>query len=1085
MLNIYRASAGSGKTYRLTQDYIHLLFDPTRDHVHRRILAVTFTNKATDEMKTRILHELYALASHAESDYRNQLVKRFLLSAESVDEKALRILIQILHDYSAFQISTIDKFFQQVIRAFARDIGVHGGYNLQLDTDETLSQAVDNLFLELSDKENEQLLKWLTKYAEDRIENSESWDTHESIYALGKEIFKESYQYKAEETNRKLHDREFLSEYRTKLRNIQSEYDDKVKALVANITDLISSVGLTTDSFKGGTRSAMNWIGKFAEGKYELKDTFVAMGETVENCYAKSTPKDTVAAIERIYHSGLQQGIQQLTEWLRNDIVRYNSAGIILKHINTLGILTDLAMQIRKLTSEQNTMLLSDTNMLLNRIIDESDTPFVYEKTGIHIDNYMIDEFQDTSVLQWKNFFPLIDNSLSSDKFNLVVGDVKQSIYRWRNSDWKLLDEQVLTDFRPEQIHEEELDTNWRSDRYIVELNNSFFRMGAWLLQKKMNNDLNEVLPVYPRLESLTRKIEHAYSNVAQKTKPKAGEGYVKFEFIATDDTEEKWVQKSLLRLPAILEDIQERGYQPSDVGILVKTNREAMSVTRTLLSYKTTEAAREGFVYDVMGNEGLQIAGSHAVRFIMGLLRLFVHPTDVLQSTIVRYEYARAEMKMTGNEALNLCFDGIGNDLAGLMGADRHAGLMALRNVSLFGMTEGIIALFDIGNWPGEAVFVQAFQDVVFKFSTNRSVDLYSFLKWWDKNGDKQCISSPDQQNAFRVMTIHKSKGLDFKVVVMPFCEWDFEKSSRGNIRNILWCETQEAPFNELSLLPVEYNKTLGKSIFAENYYNEQMHQFIDNLNVAYVAFTRARHELICMLPAPKKEPESENDLKSLSSLIYFSLSHPELQPAEIPCVQTAELVFEAGKALWSNTKPARKKGEKANISVYPTAGTEGRLRIRHFGENYFEGEGEITDNRLNYGILMHEILNMIREKSDQEKAVLRMISEGRIDSHDALQIRTDLEKFWQMPGVENWFGPDLQIMNEVTILTPGGNVYRPDRVIIKGKKATVVDYKFGKREKEAYIEQLKEYQELIKSMGYETDGYLCYISLGKVTKL
>lgn len=646
-----------GKTHRLTGDFMQLLFSRNNEHTYRKILAVTFTNKATDEMKSRILKELHILSTGQKSDYRADLMAKYKLTAEAVDHRARKILIAILHDYSSFSISTIDKFFQQVIRAFAREIGVQGGYNLELDSDTTLQQSIDNLFHDLNLEDNKQLLTWLTNFAEERIEQSESWNPRKNIESLGKEIFKESYQNKAEETNRKLHNREFLTAYRAKLRRIQSDFDEKVKALSNKTLQLIASAGLTPDSFKGGSRSGMKRLEKYVVGNYELKDTFVAMGEAVENCYAKSTPKGVIAAIESIYNYGLLQSIQQLTEWLRDDIVFYNSAGIILKYINTLGILSDLAMQIKKLTDEQNTMLISDTNMLLNRIIDNSDTPFVYEKTGININHFMIDEFQDTSVLQWKNFLPLITNSLAADNFNLVVGDVKQSIYRWRNSDWKLLDERVLNDFRPEQITEISLDTNWRSDKNIIAFNNDFFQAAAILLQHKLNATLEPVLGVYPDLKKHTHRILHAYSHLKQETSPKAGIGHVKMTFIDRDENENGWKNESLKRLPALLENLQERGYQPCDVAILVKKNAEASDVIHTLLSFKSSGEAREGFSYNVMGSEGLLIASASAVRFITSMLKLMLNPADSISRTVLNYEYARAVLQLPTSEALNACF--------------------------------------------------------------------------------------------------------------------------------------------------------------------------------------------------------------------------------------------------------------------------------------------------------------------------------------------------------------------------------------------------------------------------------------------
>ena len=1086
MLNIYRASAGSGKTYRLTQDYIHLLFDPYKERAHRRILAVTFTNKATDEMKTRILKELHALSQGEKSDYREGLMAKFRMDNEAVNQRAKHILTTILHDYSSFSISTIDRFFQQVIRSFARDIGVHGGYNLELDYSSTLEQSVDNLFLDLSKDENKQLLQWLTSYAEERIEQSENWNMRGNIMELGKEIFKESYQHKAEDTNRKLHEREFLNNYRKSLRGIKTSFESKVKQTATDGLNIMARNGLTHEDFSYKTT---NTLEKLIKGKLEISNRFISFADDVRNCYTKSKPQDIKNAIESAYQGGLQKCFIQLVELFQIDIVTYNSAVMVMKHINTLGILSDLAVQIKKLTDEQNTMLISDSNMLLNKIIDNSETPFVYEKTGIHIDNFMIDEFQDTSILQWKNFHPLISNSLSAGKFNLVVGDVKQSIYRWRNSDWKLLDEQVLTDFRSEQIHEENLETNWRSDKNIVDFNNSFFLRAARLLQTKLNENLKAVLPLYPSLDTLTTKIEHAYANIHQHTSPKAGIGRVQVNFIERDENEDGWKAESLNRLPAMLEDLQERGYRPADIAILVRTNREEQDVIHKLLNYKTTAEAKSGTCYDIMGNEGLLIGSAASVRFILGILQLFVNPTDSIQRTIVNYEYARGKQNKAENEALNACFTNVtseSNEFSLLFTGVETETLNKVQHSSLYDMVEQIISLFGIGTWHNEAVFVQAFQDVVFRYTTGKTADLNSFLAWWKKNGVKQCISTPDNQSAMRIMTVHKSKGLDFKVVIMPFCDWDLD----SRMRNILWCEPTVAPFNELPLLPIEYGVKLGQSIFAENYFDEQMHVFIDSLNVAYVAFTRAKNELICIAPASKKEPESLDKINSLSALLTacFSVKTPGLD-TEIISLSTPfneeTKLFELGEptlAVYQN-KPNTDINEK--IIVYPSVSSTDRLRIRHQSMDYLLENQHLTDSRLNYGIIMHDILKQITHKSDQSNAIRDLVRSGRISEEESKTVEQEMQHFWNLPDTENWFANDIRVLNETTILIPTGEQYRPDRVVIRGKEAIIVDYKFGEKESKTYLQQVKQYMNLITEMGYQTTGYVCYVSLRKVERV
>ena len=1086
MLNIYRASAGSGKTYRLTQDYIHLLFDPQKERAHRRILAVTFTNKATDEMKSRILKELHALAQGFASDYRVDLMAKFHMDEQTVNERAKHILTNILHDYSSFSISTIDRFFQQVIRSFARDIGVHGGYNLELDSSSTLEQSVDNLFLDLSKAENRQLLNWLTEFAEERIEQSENWNMRGNIMELGREVFKESYQHKAEDTNKKLHEREFLTNYRKSLRKIKIDFEAKVKLVASEGMRIMARNGLTHEDFAYKTT---NTLEKIVGGKFEISNRFIGFATDVSNCYTKTKPQDVKSAIESAYQNGLQKCFVDIVELLQVEIITYNSAILVLKHINTLGILSDLAVQIKKLTDEQNTMLISDTNLLLNKIIDNSDAPFVYEKTGIHVDNYMIDEFQDTSTLQWKNFQPLLDNSLSAGKFNLVVGDVKQSIYRWRNSDWKLLDEKILTDFRPEQLHEENLETNWRSDKNIIDFNNSFFYRAAQLLQSKLNENLQAVLPVYPSLETLTHKIEHAYANIHQQTSPKAATGRVQVSFIPRDENEDGWKAESLERLPAILEKLQAQGYRAADICILVRKNDEEQQVIHKLLNYKTTTDAKPDYCYDIMGNEGLLIGAAASVRFVLCVLQLFVNPTDSIQQTIVNYEYARGRQNKSENEALNACFSTIPKDenvFSPLFSSVENNQLYALQHSSLYDMVEQIISLFGVGAWHNEAVFVQAFQDVVFRFSNNKTADLNSFLTWWKKHGEKQCISTPDNQNAMRIMTVHKSKGLDFKVVVMPFCDWDID----SRMRNILWCEPTVAPFNELPLLPIEYGSKLGNSIFAESYFDEQMHQYIDSLNVAYVAFTRAKNELICLSPAPKKEVEGLDKINSLSTLLTtcFQVNTPGLDAQFIPLTNSfneQEKLFELGEPTQAvyRDKPSTDINEKVNN--YPSVSSSDRLRIRHQSLDYLLENQQLTDSRLNYGIIMHDILKQITHKSDQQNAISDLVRSGRISEEESKTVEEELQHFWNMPETENWFSPDTRVLNETTILIPTGEQYRPDRVVIRGNEATIVDYKFGDKESKTYLQQVKQYMNLIAEMGYSTSGFVCYVSLKKVVQV
>ncbi|OJV44835.1 MAG: hypothetical protein BGO29_07910 [Bacteroidales bacterium 36-12] len=1082
MLNVYKASAGSGKTFRLTKDYIHLLFKSEKPNSHRNILAVTFTNKATEEMKSRIIHELFLLSTGAESPYRADLMKSESISAEAVNNKAKQIIIQILHDYSSFSINTIDSFFQRVIRSFARDIGINGGYNLELDIDTMLNQAVDNIYVDLSEDDNKQLLEWLTNFSEELIADGKNWNTRYNILELGYEIFKESFQHKATETNKKLHDREFLNKYKRDLYAISKDFINNAQKISEDAIAIIKSNGLEFEDFSGGSRSSIKQFVKALNEDFKITNTFRNMSDDVTKCYADKSNSQIKSAIINAYTNGLQSKMLELIEHIDSNIYKYNTAKIILRHFNTLGILSDLAMQIQKLTVGQNIMLISDSNLLLNKIIDGSDAPFIYEKTGLMIDHFMIDEFQDTSVLQWDNFLPLIKNSLSSGYNNLVVGDVKQSIYRWRNSDWKLLDNQIYNDIEKDYIREENLDTNWRSDKNIIDFNNNFFKTSSNKLQELLNQKIDEVVESMPQLTQLKEKITHAYKETEQKVSSKAKEGAVKFLFIDKDDSEDSWKEKSLEILPGILEDFQARGYKPCDIAILVNKNDEARQVVQKILQYKQSSDAKPEFSYELMGTEGLLVESALSVQFLLGILKLLIDPKDEIQRIIVNYEYAKNVQKLANNDALKVAVNCKYDDqvISALFSKETNELLLKYRQLSLFELIEKIIALFGLVEWNNESVYIQAFQDIVFKFVNSKTSDINSFLQWWSKNGTKATISTPENEKAFKIMTIHKSKGLEFKAVIIPFCDWELNKG-----RKIMWCETQEAPFNQMPLMPVQFTSILGESYFAEDYYNEMMHLYIDSLNLAYVAFTRPKSELIGISPLPKtSKKDGTITINDLSSLLYTCFNDSQ-ENIFTDNFKSEENTFELGKLSVISQKKSTENQYTDNKNHYPICDFANRLKLKHKIGLFNRDEIDITETPLDYGNLMHEIFCRIQKPMDHQSIIPDFISEGRVTEEESFKISDDIDAFWKLPKVSEWFRDGVEVLNETTILTPEGHHYRPDRIILDGKEATVIDYKFGEQKLQSHNKQVRDYTLLLNSMGYDTKAYLCYVKLQEIIEV
>ena len=456
-LEIYKASAGSGKTFRIVREYLKMVFQ--RPGAYRNILAVTFTNKATAEMKDRILNDLSLLDSGKPSAHLEYLKLEFRKSEEEIRKTAGTILRLILHDYSRFSVSTIDSFFQRVIRAFSREMRLNASYRTELDTQLVLEEAVDRLFLEIDN--NPSLKTWMLEYADENLKEGKTWNFREDLTRRGAELFKEEFKLFSEPLLQKLADKNYLTKYNQQLRVVLDHYEDKLKDFGKQGLALIASHGLTVEHFPFGKGSFANHFNKLANGNFETPGIRAqgACNNLDVWSKAKEKPelKDKIAAV---YHGGLNSLLVNSIETMKTEGIAANSAKAILANLFSFGLLTDIALKVQEVSKEKNLLLLNDSAQLLRRVIAGTDSPFVYEKMGSVYRNFMLDEFQDTSRLQWDNFKPLIENSLAEDHRNIIEGDVKQSIYRWRNGDWNLLSTQVEEDLSHFGTSAVSLDTN-------------------------------------------------------------------------------------------------------------------------------------------------------------------------------------------------------------------------------------------------------------------------------------------------------------------------------------------------------------------------------------------------------------------------------------------------------------------------------------------------------------------------------------------------------------------------------------------------------------------------------------------------
>ncbi|MDR1980955.1 MAG: UvrD-helicase domain-containing protein [Tannerellaceae bacterium] len=1073
MLTVYRASAGSGKTHRLTGEYLKWLF--SQQGAYKRILAVTFTNKATDEMKGRIIKELYRLASGHRSDYMEELASLYSFSEKQVRAGARKILITILHDYSAFNISTIDRFFQQTMRAFTREIGLQGGYGIEMDQELVLAEVIDRLMDDLEKPENKELLGWLLRFAEEKIENGGEWNLRREMKALSREVFKESYKTFSDRETEDIRDKQLLERYKDTLYAVIRSVESEAKRLGEEGTSLMRQYGLQPSDFKGVSRSPLYFFEKLRSGEMkEPSATFTGLVDTVENWYTRTTPPAIVQIIGCAFEEGLNECVRRVVTLFAN-MAGYYTAKEIVRHYYTLGILGDVSRQIAAYREEKNILLITDTAELLHKVIDESETPFIYEKTGTRIDHYMIDEFQDTSRMQWHNFYPLIRESLAHRQYNMVVGDVKQSIYRFRNSDWKLLDEQVKNDFLPGQVEEETLKENWRSCRHIVSFNNALFTIAPALLQSLYNESLEASSLTESEQAPFLSRIMSAYEGSFQLTPPplRGKEGHVRIEFLP-DEEEAGWKEASLLRLPSVLEELQDKGYALKEMAILVRTNHEGAMIADTLLAYKE-EHPSTAYRYDMISDDALFISSSPGVRFLIALLRYLKNPDDMTRKQMALIACAAMKGHLSPEEW--------GEDFP--PGVRRS--LDALSRRSLYEIAEGLFRLFTDLFPENEQVFIQAFFDMVSEFARKESADLSRFLKWWDETGGRKTIATPEEQDAIRILTIHKSKGLGFKAVILPFGNWEIDHRAGQSV--ILWCRPEKEPFNRLSLVPVRYGQILTKTIFAKDYFHERLHTSIDNLNTLYVAFTRAEEELIVFSPRPSKVDEESGEIGRISSiadLLWAGLCTPEEHTRSgeplIPLSASFDRT-EGSFELGGEWRPAASSVDERGAEEIPmrrlsSALPDERLRLRLHGKGFF-----FDRPQRKHGALMHEVLSRIGTKQDIPAAVESYRLEGIIDREEERMLALRLQELLASPDVAPWFDHPARVLNEVSILAGDGITRRPDRVMIEDDRVVVVDYKFGLQDEKRHHRQVRNYLSLIRRMGYgRVEGYLWYVELNKI---
>jgi ATP-dependent exoDNAse (exonuclease V) beta subunit len=1057
-VQIIKASAGSGKTFRLALEYVMRVLgdDIGRPDKFRHILAVTFTNKATEEMKHRIIKELGKLSKKEESVFSKIICEKLNIPIQEAARRAFIVLTAILHDYTHFTVLTIDKFFQRIIRSFTHELGQDINYSIELHNDQIIDLATD-IMLDNSNHKPE-LKRWLIEYIEERIANNNGWNPKNDIVNLGKQLFEQNI---FDSDSRKL-TKDLI---RTCINSARKETECAKETLIQYteaLFNILQQHDLDVTDFYSGTRGFMNYFFKIRKGIYASPtDAEVRKVSSGNQWCTKNAPKK--ALIESLITT-LQPMMFDIFRQI-NIVLKYqHTQDVLYQNYRTFAILPDLREAIDKYCFENSVLPIADTNKIIEGLVSNNDAPFIYEKIGNIFTDYMLDEFQDTSREQWANFKPLLSNALSqSNESNvLVVGDVKQSIYRWRGGDWKLLAGEVESQFNSES---DQLKENYRSQDIVIQFNNELIESNLKNYPDGINNYLNNILSnaleqksisesTYNELFDLTDRAYKDHKQILPQDKT-PNKGYVSVMTLSKDSER----IKDYKYLIECIEDVQSRGIKASEIAILVRKNKEGNNIAAALLEHKTKNPDSK-FVYDIVTQEALLLKKSPAVRFIIALLNYIIDPNDLISKELV-LTFSGLTIEQCDKLCSNIC------KLSPIRAIDK------------------IIAEMPQLQCSKHIAYVQALHDNVISFSSRNTPDIREFLKWWNDNSNTLSISLSGDQNAINILTIHKSKGLQYKVVIIPECNWSMLSQS-----SIIWSRAKDSIAEELGKVPVQFDK-ISHSHFSEDYYRELVYSYIDNINMLYVAITRAEYELHIMLPEKKRFVRISQFIIPTLTPTNDGVSIGNLN-GNIEVLDDNDIRYEFGTKYSQDEKSTKDKSDGDNsksviIEDYPTTNPWNKIKFNNKTEHILSKDGPTYSQR-HYGTLMHSILELFSNGQPISQIVKTFIEQQIISEKDGWAITELLENALKNPIAKNWFSEDWTVVkSEVNIINPNSKrLRRPDRVMFRDEEAIVIDYKFGINIIEDHKKQVSRYMQSLSQMGYSNvKGYVWYVNLDNIIEV
>lgn len=1028
--SIYDASAGSGKTYTLVREYLKIILSSPKNDAYRNILAITFTNKAVHEMKSRIVGSLSEFTKEEPSskaiDLMEDLSRETGLSIIKIKTKSQNIIKHLIHNYAAFDISTIDKFTHKVIRAFAHDLNLPMTFEVTLDTENLLIEAVDAIIAQAG--QDETLTKLLIDFTMEKTDDDKSWDVSREILETGRLVLNENNRNEILH----FHDKsiEEFVEIKKKMLVLCKELESENEQFATEACSLIDKNGIDLKSFSRGTFP--NHLESIRNGKFNPKNkTF----HEFEDIAINKTAKDK-ALIENLIPELLQILDKVYKNFEKRDFYK-----AFLKNITPLSLLNTVSNELAKIQSEQNILSISEFNAIIHREIQNQPAPFIYERLGERYRHFFIDEFQDTSEMQWQNLIPLIDNSLSGldDLGNkgtlMIVGDPKQSIYRWRGGKAEQFIElsKDVNPFNNPDKKIKHLNTNYRSYSEVIDFNNAFFKLISTEFSNEDYKDLYE---------------NHSFQN----TNSKKG-GYVNISFlpiIEKDDfaDDDEIVEKSDLYVLATLNTIQNvvrQGFEYKDIVVLTRKRDQGIAVANYLTKQNIP----------LLSSETLMIQNATEVRLIIHLLKYLNNNVDL--EAKANFLHFLAVNKEVGMPIHDFISKGMAQKFESdfekwLLTFDVSLSFENIRKKSLYEAVEIIISKFVL---PSEGnAYVQFFLDIVLERDIRNQAGIADFLSFWNKNAEKFSIPSPEGNNAVRIMTIHKSKGLEFPIVIMPFAEEDYNRKPKDK----LWLDTEDTNLDVPRALIDNSSAVENFGESASAVFNlKKQEELLDNINVLYVALTRAEEQLYIISQAVKEKKDGgfpnnmasffikylvEKGVYDLEKLEYEFGNKTKLSPFDktLDLVKTIPIVTEV-----LNPK---------NIKI-------AQREALMWGTNQQEA--------ISYGNVIHEILAFVKDKSDIDLAIEKAIENGLITYGQKEIVFKTLQEIVNHPEIGVCFDGKNIILNEQTIVQKQGKILKPDRIVLtESKEAYLLDYKTGARNPK-YIQQIQEYQYAIEDLGYK----------------